>query len=146
MARILEGRNTPTPQEAASFVDKYEELEAKIDALKIEHMNRCRSVREEMKELLDEAKGLGLAKGTVKAIVKARSLEAKAKEAIADLEDDEKEYAVSIRKALGDFADLPLGAAAVEREEGDETTSAVVNAVRGSMTDEEWQRAGEVVE
>lgn len=140
--RILEGRNRANAQEAGSFVDKFEDLEKQIDALKIEHMNKVRKIRGQQGELLDDAKSQGVPKKVVKAIADARKFERKAKERLDDLEDDDKSFAVDIRKALGDFSDLPLGAAAVDREQGDDTTSAIVDAVKASSTDEEWEKAG----
>lgn len=135
--RILEGRNRATPSEAGSFVDQYEEFEKQIAALSIEHMNKVRKVREQQGELLDDAKSKGVPKKVVKAIAKARELESKAKALIDDLEDDDQSFAVDIRKALGDFADLPLGSAAVEKED---RTAGIVDAVKASMTEDEWAR------
>lgn len=83
--RVLEGRNRATADEAASFVDKFDELEKKIDALKIEHMNKVRAVRQEQSEVLDDAKSQGVPKKVVKAIAESRKLEAKAKAKIDDL-------------------------------------------------------------
>ena len=65
MSRILEARNSATPEEASSYVDKYEEFEAEIEAIKIRNMNEVRAVKTKQKELLDEAKGVGIAKGTI---------------------------------------------------------------------------------
>lgn len=139
MAGKLEGRNRASADEAASFIDKFEELEKQVDSLRGEFMAKVKKVREAQSELLDDAKSQGVAKKVVKTVVEARRLEAKAKEKMEDLEDDDRVMAVDIRKALGDYADLPLGAAAVDRE--DRTTSAIVGAVRKSMTDDEWDKA-----
>lgn len=116
MARILEGKNRASADEAASFVDKFEELEAEVASERGKFMAACRAIRERQKELLEDAKSQGVKKSVVKAIAKARELEAKARDMLADIEDDEdRTYAVDIRKALGDdFSTLPLGAAAVE--------------------------------
>lgn len=143
MARILEGRNRATPDEAGSFVDQYEQYEREIDALKIEHMNKVRKVREKQSDLLDDAKSQGVSKKIVKTLAAVRKLEAKAKDQMEEMEADDKAFALDIRKALGDFADMPLGAAAVDREEGgDKTTAAIVDAVKASTSDEEWNEAG----
>jgi len=147
MSRILEARNSATPEEASSYVDKYEEFEAEIEAIKIRNMNEVRAVKTKQKELLDEAKGVGTAKGTIKAVVKARKYEAKAKDILADLEGDERDTAVAIRRALGDdFSTLPLGAAAVERRmktsPGD-NTAAIVEAAKEAWSDSEALSAAE---
>jgi hypothetical protein len=146
MSRILEGRNRANGEEAASFVDKYEDLEREKLREKMSYMERCRRITEQQKELLDDAKSKGIAKKVVRNVAKARELEAKVKDLLDDLEDDDKSMFIDIRKALGDYADLPLGVAAVEREDGgqDETTAAIVGAVKDSMTDEEWEKAADV--
>ena len=106
-------------------------------------MLKAKKVREAQRELLDDAKSKGIAKKLVVAIVKARAYEAKAKKQFEDLEDDVRQYGVDIRKELGDFADLPLGQAAVKRaDEKKDLTSSVVEAVKGQMTDEEWEAHG----
>ncbi len=146
MTRILEGRNRANADEMASFVDKMEELETEKLREKMAYMERCRRIQTQINELLDDAKGQGLPKNVLKAVVKARDLERKADAVMEALEDDAQQIFKDIREALGDFADLPLGAAAVEREEvtDDERTAAIVGAVKDDMTDEEqkaWEKA-----
>ncbi len=145
MARILEGRNRANPDEMASFVDKFEELEKEILREKMSYMERCRRIRTQQKELLDDAKDQGLPKNVVKAVVKARDLERKADAIMEELEDDAQQIFKDIREALGDYADLPLGAAAVSREEQDDArTKSVVDAVKNDLNDEEqssWDKA-----
>lgn len=117
MTRILEGKNRASPSEAASFVDKFEELEQQVASERGSFMARCKAIRERQKELLDDAKSQGVAKKLVKSIVAARDHEAKAKALRDELEEEDKKFFVDIRRALGDYADTPLGAAAAKREE-----------------------------
>lgn len=139
MTKILEqGRNRATPSEAASFVEQYEQFEAEKLVEKMASMSRIKKIVDQQAELLDDAKSQGVPKKVIKTIVKARSYDAKSKAAMEDLEADDATDAVAIRKVLGDFADLPLGAAAVERED---TTAAVLKAVNDSITDEEREKA-----
>ena len=143
MARILEGKNRPSPSEAASFVSRFEEFEAEIETEKSKFMLACKAIRGRQRELLDDAKSQGVAKGVVKAVCKARKFEAKARDAMAEFDEpDDRDYAADIAKALGGFADLPLGAAAIAAGKPDATTAAVVAAVEADMTDAEWQQAG----
>jgi len=130
MARILEGKNRASADEAASFVDKFEELEAEVASERGKFMAACKAIRERQKELLEDAKSQGVKKSVVKAIAKARELEARARDMLADIDDDEdRTYAVDIRKALGDdFSTLPLGAAAVEAGKGNGLKQASMNA------------------
>lgn len=145
MARILEGRNRANADEMASFIDKFEELEKEVLREKMAYMERCRRIREQQKDLLDDAKSQGLPKNVVKAVAKARELERKSQALMENLEDDQRQIFKDIREALGDYADLPLGAAAVSREEtDDERTSAIVNAVKNDLSDTEqeaWDKA-----
>lgn len=146
MARVLEGRNRANADEMASFVDKYEELETELLREKMSYMERCRRIRKQQAELLDDGKTQGLPKNVVKAVVKARDLERKAASIMEELEDDAQQIFKDIREALGDFAELPLGAAAVERENtsDDDRTAAIVGAVKDDMTEDEqaaWDKA-----
>lgn len=145
MARILEGRNRATPDEMASFVDKFEELEQEKLREKMAYMERCRRITEQQSELLDDAKAQGAPKAVIKAVAKAREYERKADALMEALEDDGAQLFKDIREALGDYADLPLGAAAVSRETGDDDrTAAIVGAVKGDLSNDEkseWDRA-----
>lgn len=165
MTAIHERPNRASPSEAGSFVeeaDRHEQdRENRLSALDAEFKAKKRAINKEinesLKEIFEDAKKQGVNKGVVRAIVdqqrlkrKAQAMIERAEEKVDGLEDDDREFAVDIRDALGDdFASFGLGAAAVEREDaedepdaGDDTTSAVVSAVRGSMTDEEWAAAG----
>lgn len=136
MADKLDGRNRANAEEAATFVEEHERINGELEREKAEYMNRCKKFRIEQKENLDDAKAQGVGKGLVKDIVKARSLEAKSKAILASLDADEEEFFVDIRKALGDFADTGLGAAAIENEKQDETTAAIIGAVMDDEADQ----------
>jgi hypothetical protein len=79
------------------------------------YMNRCRGIREGITSAYDDAKAAGIAKKELKALIKTRELERKISAQFAELEADEQANYQMIKDALGDFADLPLGEAAVER-------------------------------
>lgn len=162
MTKVHERPNRASPSEAGSFVEEFDRLEQereeKLRVLEAEFKVKKRAIQKatdtEQKEILGDAKKHGVNKGVIRAIVDAQKLKRKAEAMLerADgkvdgLEDDDRDFAVDIRTALGDnFASFGLGAAAVQREEADdeqdETTSAVVAAVKGSMSDEEWKAAG----
>ena len=117
MTRILEGKNRASPSEAASFIDKVEELMKEKTSEQGTFMAKCKAINERIKEVLDDAKSQGVAKKLVKSIVSAREHEAKAKALRDDLEDEDQKFFVDIRKVLCDLADTPLGAAAMDRQE-----------------------------
>lgn len=144
MAKVLEARPNRAPaDQAASFVDKFEELEADIASERGTFMAKCKAIREKQRELLDDAKAQGIKKGVVKAIAKARVFEAKARDTLADIEDDEDRiYAVDIRRALGDdFSTLPLGAAAVNREEPEPRQDPSTPDPIATAADKAWSEA-----
>ncbi|MBE1208143.1 hypothetical protein [Aminobacter carboxidus] len=162
MTAIHERPNRASSKEAASFVEEFDRLEQireeKLRLLDADFKVKKRAIQKEVdadqKTLLADAKKQGVNKGIIRAITDAQKIKRKAEAMLEraegkvdDLEDDDREFAVDIRTALGDdFANFGLGAAAVAREEADpekqdETTAAVVNAVKNSMSDEDWDKA-----
>lgn len=147
---VKDGRNSATPDRAASFAAEFIRLErdretrlAEIDAeFKAKKREVNQSINDDQGKILDDAKTQGVAKGVIRAINaeqkdlrKAAAIQARAAGRIDGLEDDDREYATSIRDALpADFLDLPLGAAAAAREDAkggpDATTAAIINAVQ----------------
>ncbi|TIT39614.1 MAG: hypothetical protein E5W76_18865 [Mesorhizobium sp.] len=168
MTKVHERPNRATPSEAASFIEEFDRIEQdreeKIRQLDADFKVKKRAIQkianDDQKSILEDAKKQGVSKGIVRAIADAQKLRRKA-EALADraenkldsLEDDDRDFAVDIRTALGDdFASFGLGAAAVSREDEDDddgddekqdaTTAAVVDAVRAGASKEEWDGAG----
>lgn len=96
------------------------EIERKFDDLASErgsYMAACKEIRTQIGDLKDAAENAGLPKRALNQILKERVLERKL-EALRDIEDeDAADLAEQLRTALGDFGDLPLGAAAVEKAE-----------------------------
>lgn len=139
MARVLEGRNRATASEAASYVEEFDRLEqvrevrlAELDAeFKKKKREVNKGINNDQKAILDDAKKVGVKKGVIRALAdpqkkrrKAQEMleaaDGRAEDAIDELEDEDQVFAKDIREALGeDFASLPLGAAAVEREDAD---------------------------
>lgn len=137
MAKIHSaGSNTATDAEAATYVEEMnrieEDRENRLHQIDVEFKAKKLAVNQsanaEIKAQFEDAKKVGLAKGTLKLIVNENKALRKAQETLDrrqelandrlnDLESAEKDRAVSIIKALGDdFAGFGLGAAAVERE------------------------------
>ncbi len=143
---IITGSNRALPAEAASFVDKFEEYEKEILTEKSAFMNKVKKIKERQTDLLDDAKGKGWAKGVIKDTVKIRKKYREIAELMGEQEDDARVDVDALIKALGVLEDLPLGRAAIvdaetpkqKKDKQDAArTSAVVNAVKDSMTDEE---------
>lgn len=164
MTKVHERPNRASPSEAGSFVEEFDRIEQdreeKLRVLDAEFKVKKRAIQkaanEDQKEILEDAKKHGVNKGVIRAIIDAQKLKRKAEAMIEraegkvdGLEDDDREFATDIRTALGDnFASFGLGAAAVKREEADDddeqdaATAAVVAAVKGSTSQEEWDKAG----
>ena len=104
----------PANNEGAKFVERIEALNDDLESEKGEYMARAKSIREDIKNVLGDAKDAGFTKATIRGVVKARALDAKAKAAYEDLDIADRDTFDSIRHSLGDYADLPLGKAAVD--------------------------------
>jgi hypothetical protein len=128
MTRILEGKNRASASEAASFVDKIEQEERDFEKFKMGKLAEIAAeqakVAKRKAEIVDDAHSQKVPKSMLRSLVKARAKDRKgeklkdeSREILNELESDDKDYAVDIWKALGGYADLPLGAAAVQREE-----------------------------
>ncbi len=152
MAVIREGRNRATADEAASFVAELDRIEqkreVKLDELDAEFKKRKRDLNKQFDGdqagIYEDAKKQGVAKGTLRAIItgqarirkaeeKVESAKEKAVDGLDNLEEEARDQAIDIVKALGsDFAGFGLGAAAVEREESepkqDPATAAIVKS------------------
>ncbi len=140
--RILETRNIPSDEEIRAIIVDIEKLDEEKVVEHSSYMSKCAKINARKSEYFDSAKSRGIPTSSLKAMLKVRDFERKIKKTEEALEDDQHEIFVTIGKALGDYADLPLGAAAVAREAGqDPVTAAVVDAVRGDMSQAEWDAA-----
>jgi len=166
---VHERPNRASAKEAASFVEEFDRLEQvreeKLRLLEADFKTKKRAIQKEVDGdqavLLADAKKQGVNKGVIRALTDAQKIKRKA-EAMLEraegkvdgLDDDDREFAVDIRTALGDdFAGFGLGAAAVAREEPtqepnkpDATTAAVIAAVKENMTDRDWDNAAPAAE
>lgn len=163
MTATHERPNRASAREAASFVEEFDRFEQvreeKLRLLEADFKAKKRAIQKEIDgdqaTLLADAKKQGVNKGVIRALTDAQKIKRKA-EAMLEraegkvdgLDDDDRDFAVDIRTALGnDFAGFGLGAAAVAREDPaepakpDATTAAVIAAVKDTMTDEDWDNA-----
>jgi uncharacterized protein (UPF0335 family) len=113
------GTNFVEPEKINQFVSDYEGCQAELLKLRMDYMEKCKTVRGDMKVIVDEAKDAGIPKQSFRAVIKSRELERKAKKARDDLADiDLQDKYDLIRHALGDLADTPLGQAAIAPANG----------------------------
>ncbi|WP_378952182.1 hypothetical protein [Mesorhizobium sp. ANAO-SY3R2] len=160
MARqVHERQNSATPSEAASYVEECDRLEQERErlldeldaAFKKKKRELNKRINDEVASQLEDAKKVGVKKAIIRAIVNGQKGKRKAQELLASkieradelldaLEADDRQQATSILDALGeDFAGLPLGAAAVAREEkpADDVTQGIVAAATAAWGGDE---------
>lgn len=105
------GHNSLSDQGKA-FVERVENLHGDLMKLRMSYMSECKTVREDIAAVLQEAKEAQIPKKVIKTTVKVRELERKADEAREELDIADRDTFDNIRHALGDLADTPLGQAA----------------------------------
>ncbi len=101
-----------------SYVERIEITQKAIDFEREKFKELTQPLREDIKEILVEAESNGLTKQAIRAIVKARALARKADAARDALDIADQDTFDSIRIALGDYADTPLGEAALDAVKG----------------------------
>ena len=95
---------------AKPFLDRIESVLDQLDSERGEYMAACRTLRDDIKEIYEEAKNAEVPKKALKGLVSWRILERKQEKLTADLEADEARVLENLIDALG-----PLGIAAAER-------------------------------
>jgi hypothetical protein len=88
-------------------------------------MKRSKKIREIMAGDYETASDQGISKKALKLIVKERALERQICGLHDDLEPDERSELEMLTEKLGDYANTPLGAAALDKAKGDEALSSV---------------------
>jgi uncharacterized protein (UPF0335 family) len=100
-----------------ALIGKLEGYEQDLLSEQGAYMNRCRAIRDSIKITFTEAKAAGIPKKILAGHVALRKLERKKEAVVESLQDEEglAEAFDMTASALGDFAALPLGIAAVHR-------------------------------
>jgi uncharacterized protein (UPF0335 family) len=112
----LRGSNGFDPVVAKRWMGEVDKHLDRLEELKIDHMNKAREVRDDLKAVFEVAKSAGIPRRVLMDAVKLRQLKDKIN-SIEEPEDAEHgESLEQFRHALGDLADLPLGQAAVEKK------------------------------
>ena len=117
MARAA-SENSPSDGHVQEAVANIEESYRKLDTERAVYMNKCKSVRAEMKEYYSDAGNLGISKKLLAKIIKERQLERKIDALTADLEPDERSELEMLIEKLGEFGSTPLGQAALAKVDG----------------------------
>ena len=113
MARRALAGNKIDPDVADRYVQRIEQLHDDIATLQAENAERCQNIREDVKEVYHDAREAGLAIKPLKALIKVRELSRKAHAVRKKLDLDQRAEFEQLVEALGEFAETPLGEAAV---------------------------------
>jgi hypothetical protein len=84
-------------------------------------MQKCKKIRDAMAVDYEQAADKGISKKLLKTIIKERELERKIAGLTDDLEYDEQREREMLIEQLGEFANTPLGQAAVAKADGKAT-------------------------
>ena len=117
---IRAGHNGIDGDKLSAVVKEAERIEAEIASAKGAHMKFCQKKREEIAGVIKDAKAEhGIPTKELKAVLKRRKARQKMEELRDRLEADQQDTLDQMEHALGDLADLPLGAAAMDRARGE---------------------------
>ncbi|MCA1452873.1 hypothetical protein I6F35_06510 [Bradyrhizobium sp. BRP22] len=113
--------NEPSAEHVQEAVDAIEKLDADLLTEKMAYMKRCKDIRKIKADEYDNASNRGISKKLLKKKIKERGLHRKIDSITKDLEDDERSEYQMLSEKLGEFADTPLGAAALARADSNGT-------------------------
>jgi len=118
MARnASENPNSPSEEHVRDAVAAIEASYAELASERGVYMQKCRRIREVMANEYENAADRGVSKKLLKKIIKERDLERKIDALTDDLEPDEISQHQMLIEKLGEFANTPLGSAALQRAE-----------------------------
>ncbi len=109
--RTKPGDNGFDPDQSKNFVERIINLHTELES-------ESGRIRSEIKDVYDEAKGAGIPKKLMKAAIKKLRAKEREKSNLAELESDYPGQFEKLMTALGEYANTPLGAAAVANAGG----------------------------
>jgi hypothetical protein len=115
--RANENTNGPDDTDVQAAVQNIEQRYVELASERGVYMQKCKRIREGMASDYDDAVNKGIAKKLLKKIVKERDLERKIYALGDDLEPDEVSEIEMLKEKLGEFANTPLGKAAMAQAE-----------------------------
>ena len=110
--------NEPTAEHVQEAVAAIEKLDDDLLKERMSYMKRCKDIRKIKADEFDSASNRGISKKLLKTKIKERELERKIDGLTEDLEDDERSEYQMLSEKLGEFADTPLGQAAMAKADG----------------------------
>lgn len=110
--------NEPAAEDVQAAVEAIEKLDGDLLSEKMAYMNRCKIIRKMKADKYDHASDQGINRKLLKAKIKERDLERKIDGITEDFEADEVNEYEMLTEKLGEFANTPLGQAAMARADG----------------------------
>jgi hypothetical protein len=119
MAKAATGKtNSPKEEDVQTAMANIEQGYADLMSERGIYMQKCKKIRGVMEDDYKSAQNLGISKKLLKKIVKEREFERKIEALTADLEPDEVSEHAMLMEKLGEFANTPLGKAALAQADG----------------------------
>lgn len=115
MNALPQGSNGFDGEVLDKYLSRIDDADDELVALKTEHMRSCKVPRGRIRSVMVEAKEAGLNMAAFKAVVTKHRAERKVDQTIAELEADDRQDFEAMKVALGDYADTPLGKAALDK-------------------------------
>jgi len=134
------------PDVLRELVGRLDEIDAAKLSEKGKFMKRMRELNDDVKDVFKEAKARGIPTKPLRAELKVRDLLRKASDTREALEAEDAEQATLIAEALGDYADLPLGQAAVSAAQKRDHSEELADSIRSDDDDDWGDAAGTEVE
>jgi hypothetical protein len=110
--------NSPSEDDVQSAVANIEQCYSDLASERGKYMASCKKIRDVMAGDYDKASDQGISKKLLKKIIKERELERKIGALTDDLEADERSEHEMLKDKLGEFANTPLGKAALAKVDG----------------------------
>ena len=123
-----ESKNAPSEDDVQSAVHNIELGHGELLRERGVYMQKCRKIREAIANDYEQAADHGISKKLLKKVVKERELERRIAGLTDDLEPDEINEHQMLLEKLGEFANTPLGSAALQRAEARSKTAAAAGA------------------
>lgn len=115
MAKPANTPNTYDPDVVKNLVSRIEGYHTDLASERGAYMNRCRSIREDIDGVLEEAKARGVPKKELRTLVRARQKLEAARRVIDELEPEQRTTVEMLAEAFGDAQDLPLFKSAIDK-------------------------------
>jgi hypothetical protein len=109
------GGNGYDRQALEKLLREIDHADSELLSLKGEYMQSCKGPREIIAGVFEQAKESGIPRAAFRVLVKNRRLDRQMNGNVDGLEADQQAEYEQLCDALGDFVDLPLGAAAARR-------------------------------